>query len=40
MAELHAEMQGGLRGVKWKRVAPAYGKPKQQKHSKMSGLFN
>jgi hypothetical protein len=40
MAELHAEMQEGLGSVKWKRVAPAYGKPKQQKHSKMSDLFN
>jgi hypothetical protein len=31
MAGLHTEMQQVLRGLKWKRVAPAYGKPKQQK---------
>jgi hypothetical protein len=29
---LHAEMQEELRDVKEKRVAPAYGKPKQQKY--------
>ena len=32
MAGLHTVMQEGLRDVKWKSVAPAYGKPKQQKH--------
>jgi hypothetical protein len=30
MALFHTEMQEGLRGVKEKIVAPAYGKPKQQ----------
>jgi hypothetical protein len=32
MAGTHTEMREGLLGVKKKRVAPAYGKPKQQKH--------